>query len=98
MLPKPARKLAGMIAVRCWESVNVVGMRSLPFAWPLPGTKSGLSMTWELVEKFVPVTVIVVLGEFTGALTGLTVEIVGGPERTLNVSGLLLAVPTDTET
>src|ERR1700745_2237593 len=30
VLPKLAMKLAGMVAERCWESVNVVGMRSLP--------------------------------------------------------------------
>lgn len=98
VLPKLARKLAGMVAERCSASVNVVGMRTLPFGWPLPGRKSGLSMTCELVAKFVPVTVIAVLGEFTGMLARLTLEITGGPERMLNVSGLLLAVPTETET
>ena len=98
VLPKLARKLAGMIAERCWESVKVVGMRTLPFACPLPGMKSGLSMTCELVEKFVPVTVIEVLGEFTGTLAWITLEIVGGPERMLNVSGLLFAAPTETDT
>ena len=30
VLPKLAKKVAGMVAERCWESVNVVGMRSLP--------------------------------------------------------------------
>ena len=60
--------------------------------------KSGLSMTCELVEKFVPVTVIEVLGEFTGTLAWTTLEIVGGPERMLNVSGLLFAAPTETDT
>jgi hypothetical protein len=87
-----------MVAERCWASVNVVGMRTFPFGWPLPGTKSGLSMTCELVEQFVPVMVIGMLGELTGALGWLTLETVGGPERMLNVRWLLLAVPTETET
>ena len=30
VLPKLAKKPAGMVAERCWESVKVVGMRSLP--------------------------------------------------------------------
>ena len=56
-------------------------------------------MTCELLAKFVPVTVIItVFGVFTGALAGLTLEIVGSPERTLNVRGLLFAAPTETET
>lgn len=73
-------------------------MRTLPLGCVLPEMKSGLSMTCELTEKFVPVTVIGVLAELTTALAGLTLEIVGGPERTLNVNGLLFAEPTATET
>ena len=59
-----------------------------------------MSITCELAEKFVPVTITGMLGElmFIRALVGLTLEIVGGAEGTTNVRELLFAVPTDTET
>lgn len=70
VLPKLARKPAGMAAERCWESVNVVGIRTLPLGWPLPERKSGLSMTCELVEKSAPVTVMAWPFVLTLALSG----------------------------
>lgn len=85
VLPKLARTLPGMVAERCWESVNVVGIRVLPLGRPLADTKSGLSMTCELVEKSVPVTVMTWPFVLTLAFVGLTPEIVGGPERMPNV-------------
>jgi len=62
--------------------------------------KSGLSITCELAEKFVPVTVTGMSAELTltGVLVGLTLEIVGGAEGTTNVRELLFAGPTETET
>ena len=65
---------------------------------PWPPAKSGFIMTWEFEATFVPVTVMFVLEELTGALVGTTLEIVGAAERTPKVSGLLFAVPTETET
>ena len=47
-------------------------------------------MTCELEEKFVPITVIGVPGELTGALVGLTLEMVGGAERTPKIRKLLV--------
>lgn len=69
MLPKPAMKLAGTVAERCVESVNVVGIAVPP--------TSGFMSTLEVVPKFVPVTVIGVFGEFTRALVGEMLDIVG---------------------
>lgn len=63
-------------------------------AVPLPERKSGLSMTCELVEKSAPVTVMAWPFVLTLAFVGVTPEIVGGPERTLNTRELLVAVPT----
>jgi hypothetical protein len=59
-----------------------------------------LSITCELAEKFVPVTVRGMSGELIliGVLVGLTIEIVGGAEGTTNVKELLFAGPTETET
>lgn len=78
--------------------MNVVGIRTFPFGWLLAEKKSGLSMTCELVAKFVPVMVIAWPFVFTEALGGLTLEIVESPERTLKVNELLFAELTDTET
>ena len=62
--------------------------------------KSGLRITCELVEKFVPVTVTGMSAELIliGVLVGLTMEIVGSAEGTTNVRELLFAGPTETET
>ena len=59
-----------------------------------------MSITCELDEKFVPITVTGMSAELTltGALVGLTLEIVGGAEGTTNVRELLFAGPTETET
>ena len=69
VLPNPAIKVAGMVADRCVESVNVVAMAVPP--------TSGFISTFEFEQKFVPVTVMGVFAEFTGALVGETLEIVG---------------------
>ena len=91
VLPKPAMKLAGIVAVSCVEQTNVVAI-GVP-------ARSGFINTSEVEEKPVPFTVIVVAFEFTGALAGLTGElIVGGPPRTVNVSPLLVVVATLTVT
>jgi len=91
VLPKPAIKLAGIVAVSCVELTNVVAMGVPP--------RSGFINTLEVDEKPVPFTVIVVAFEFTAALAGLTGElIVGGPPRTVNVSPLLVVVATLTVT
>ena len=55
-------------------------------------------MTCEFVAKFVPVTVIAWPFVFTLALVGLTLEIVGEPDRTLNVRWLLVVVLPETDT
>src|SRR6266566_1940706 len=74
VLPKPAMKLAGIVAVSCVELTNVVAI-GVP-------ARSGFINTSEVEEKPVPFTVIVVAFEFTGALAGLTGElIVGGTKN-----------------
>src|SRR6267378_3091766 len=88
VLPKFAIKLAGTVAERCVESVKVVAMAVPPV--------SGFIRTLEFDPKFVPVKVISVFGEFTGALVGDTLEIVGGAPTTEKVRALLVAVPTVT--
>ena len=91
VLPKPAIELAGIVAVSCVALTNVVAMGVPP--------TSGFINTLEVDEKPVPFTVIVVAFEFTGALAGLTGElIVGAPPRTLNVRRLLVVVATLTVT
>ncbi len=70
VLPKLAIKAAGTVAVSCVELTNVVAI--------LVKLVSGFRMTFELDWKFVPVTVMSVSGEFTGALMGDTLAIVGG--------------------
>jgi hypothetical protein len=76
VLPKLARNAAGTVAERCVESVKVVAMAVQ--------LVSGLRITFEFDPKFVPVTVIGVLGEFTGALVGETLAIVGACPITVN--------------
>jgi len=69
VLPNPAMKVAGTVAERCIESVKVVAM-----AVPLV---SGFKSTTEFEPKFVPVTMMGVFAELTGALVGDTLVIVG---------------------
>src|SRR5947208_15790920 len=84
-------KLAGIGVVSCVVLPDVVAI-GVP-------ARSGFINTSEVEEKPVPFTVIVVAFEFTGALAGLTGElIVGGPPRTVNVSPLLVVVATLTVT
>jgi len=91
VLPKPAMKLGGIVAVSCVALTNVVAMGVPP--------TSGFINTVEVDEKPVPFTVMVVAIAFTDALAGLTGElIVGGAPRTVNVSPLLLVVATLTVT
>src|SRR6267142_7117232 len=90
VLPNPAIKVAGMVAERCVESVNVVAMAVPP--------TSGFISTFEFEQKFVPVTVMGVFAEFTGALVGETLEIVGARPNTVNGKELLVLAPSITET
>lgn len=76
VLPKLAMKLAGTVADRCVESVRVVGIAVPPV--------SGFMITVEVDPKFVPTTVIGVFAEFTRALVGDTLEIVGAWPLTVN--------------
>lgn len=87
VLPKPAMKVAGTVAVSCVALTKVV-------ATGVPPT-SGFMSTFEVAPKPVPFTVIVVAAELTGALVGATGELmVGGPPRTVNESALLVAAAT----
>src|SRR2546430_7173314 len=74
VLPNPAIKVGGTVAERCVESANVVAMAIPP--------RSGSKITMEFEQKFVPVTVMGVFAEFTGALVGETLEIVGARQNT----------------
>src|SRR5216683_5712084 len=76
VLPKLAMKLAGTVAVSCVGLTNVVVIVVPPV--------SGLRSTLEFEPKFVPVTVMVVAAEFTGAVGGAELVIVGGWPRTVN--------------
>ena len=90
MLPKLAMKVEGIVAERCVESVKVVAITVPPV--------SGFRITLEFAPKFVPVTVIWVFGEFTGALVGDTLEIVGAWPSTVKGKELLVLAPSFTFT
>src|SRR6266850_4187153 len=90
VLPKLAMNAAGTVAERCVESVSVVAMATPPV--------SGLRITFEFDPKFVPVTVISVFGEFTGALVGDTLEIVGPCPITVKGKELVVRVESCTLT
>jgi len=90
VLPNPAINVAGTVAERCVESVSVVAMAVPP--------TSGFISTMEFEQKFVPVTVMGVFAEFTGALVGETLEIVGAKPNTENGKELLVAAPSVTVT
>src|SRR5437016_13078765 len=83
-------KLDGIVAERCVESVKVVAIAVPPV--------SGFRITFEFDPKFVPVTVICVFGEFTGALVGDTLEIVGATTITVKGKELLVLAPSFTLT
>jgi hypothetical protein len=57
---------------------------------------SGFMTTMEFEQKFVPVTVMGVFGEFTGALGGDEPEIVGAGPSTVNGKELLVLAPSVT--
>jgi len=59
---------------------------------------SGFMITMEFEQKFVPVTMMGVFGEFTGALVGETLEIVGAGPSTVNGKELLVLAPSTTVT
>ena len=90
VLPKFAIKAAGTVAVRCVELTNVVAI--------LVKKVSGLRITFEVDWRFVPVTVISVSGEFTCALTGDTLVIVGGWPITVKGSEFVVFAPSLTVT
>lgn len=90
VLPKFAIKAAGTVAVSCVALTNVVVI--------LVKLVSGLRITFELVWRFVPVTVMSVSGEFTGALTGATLEIVGGWPITVKGREFVVFAPSLTLT
>jgi hypothetical protein len=90
VLPKLAINVAGIVAERCVESVEVVAMAVPPV--------SGFISTLEFDPKFVPVTVINVFGEFTGALVGDTLEIVGASPITVNGKELVVSAESCTLT
>ena len=90
VLPKLAMKAAGTVADRWVESVKVVAMAVAPV--------SGFINTLELDPKFVPVTVINVFAEFTGALVGDTLEIVGACPRTVKGKELVVSAESCTLT
>src|SRR5713226_3912011 len=69
VLPKFAMKLAGTVAASWVELTKLVGIAVPPV--------SGFRITLEDEPKFVPVTVMVVAAEFTGALGGVEFVIVG---------------------
>src|SRR5205085_4090356 len=90
VLPKLAIKGAGTVAVSWVALTNVVAIGVPPM--------SGFINTLELALNPVPFTVMVVAAELTGAVAGLTGELmVGGPPRTVNARELL-AVATITLT
>jgi hypothetical protein len=90
VLPKLAINVAGIVAERCVESVEVVAMAVPPV--------SGFISTLEFDPKFVPVTLINVFGEFTGALVGDTLEIVGASPITVNGKELVVSAESCTLT
>lgn len=88
VLPNPAMKLVGIAAVS-WVALTKVVASAVP-------PTSGFMSTLELDEKPVPFTVsVTALASFTGALRGLTGELmVGGPPKTVNGSLLLVVAAT----
>ena len=90
VLPKPAMKLAGTVAVSCVALTKLVVIVAPPV--------SGLRITSEVEPKFVPVTVMVVAAEFTGALAGVEFVIVGAWPITVKGKELLVLAPSFTFT
>jgi len=82
VLPKFAMKVAGTVAVSCVELTKVVGIADPP--------TSGFMSTLEFEPKLVPVTVMVVAAEFTGALAGAELAIVGTWPITVNGSAFVV--------
>jgi len=91
VLPKLAMKLAGTVAVSCVGLTRLVVRAAVP-------TTSGFMTTIEFEQKFVPVTVKVVAAEFTGALSGIELVIVGAGPSTVNGKELLVLGPSTTVT
>ena len=90
VLPKFAMKVAGTVAERWVESVKVVVMAVPPV--------SGFKSTTEFEPKLVPVTMTGVFAEFTEALVGDTLVIVGGWPITVKGREFVVLAPSLTLT